>query len=289
MSASASSASGFVAANGHWDVRASLATLTAHLIPGVERLDAEAGRLIRVVTLDGKDLVLEVALGQRGVRWTTDRAADPEAAARFVAWWFDLASEVTLSDAQFAADPVLGAQVVARPGVRITRFTGGFEAAISTVLGQQVSLAAARLFTGRLVEAFGEPVGDELRAFPRAERVAAAGPERLREVVGLTGARARTAHAVAELFADGYELPIGAAAADLAELAALSGIGPWTLDYLAIRATNERDAFPASDAVLRRMLGGAKAAEVTRQSEIWSPHRSYAAGRLWAAAAAAAS
>src|SRR5690606_37321092 len=111
-------------------------------------------------------------------------------------------------------DPIVGELVRARPGLRVIGAVDPFETAVSAVLGQQVSLAAARTFAGRLVAAFGSPGPGGLTVFPTAEALAAAGADGIRTVVGLTGARARTVHALAS-------------AASAGELPGISGGPPW--------------------------------------------------------------
>lgn len=154
--------------------------------------------------------------------------------------------------------------------MRLTLFPDLFEAVLTTVLGQQVSLAAARAILARLVAAYGldTPLG---RAFPTPHRLLTADPESFRETIGVPTARARTARAVAELFAASD--PPG-----LDRLQSLPGIGPWTIQYVAIRGLGHPDVFPLGDAVLRRAL-----ARLTGPTDVaaWSPYRSYAAMRLW--------
>jgi AraC family transcriptional regulator, regulatory protein of adaptative response / DNA-3-methyladenine glycosylase II len=169
-----------------------------------------------------------------------------------------------------------------RPGLRILGYADGFEGAVLTVLGQQVSLAAARTFAGRLVEAFGTAGPGGLRLFPDPDALAAAGPEAVRAAVGLTGARARTVHALAAACADGLRIePGGDHAWIRSRLLALPGIGPWTVEYLAMRALRDPDAFPEGDLALRRALGAGSAQEVRAAGRRWSPLRAYAVFHLW--------
>ncbi|MFE4538758.1 DNA-3-methyladenine glycosylase family protein [Streptomyces scopuliridis] len=157
--------------------------------------------------------------------------------------------------AAIAADTVLGPLMAERPGVRITRFHSAYEAALFTVIGQQVSLAAARLFGSRLIAAYGAEApnrafGGGLRALPAPHVIARQSAEELRARIVLAGACARTVLAIAELFADlgdTENLP------GRATLAAVYGVGPWTRAYLAVRAGTDLDTFPAGDAVPRRV------------------------------------
>jgi AraC family transcriptional regulator of adaptative response / DNA-3-methyladenine glycosylase II len=194
----------------------------------------------------------------------------------------DLDTEPARIAAVLGSDPVAGPLVRLRPGLRILGYADGFEGAVLTVLGQQVSLAAARTFAGRLVEAFGTAGPGGLRLFPDPDALAAAGPEAVRAAVGLTGARARTVHALAAACADGLRIePGGDHAWIRSRLLALPGIGPWTVEYLAMRALRDPDAFPEGDLALRRALGAGSAQEVRAAGRRWSPLRAYAVFHLW--------
>jgi 3-methyladenine DNA glycosylase/8-oxoguanine DNA glycosylase len=137
-----------------------------------------------------------------------------------------------------------------------------------------VSLAAGRTFAGRLVEAFGNPGPDGFVSFPRPAILAAADPEELRSAVGLTSARARTVLALSRAWHDSDGQVCWS------ELLRIPGIGPWTVDYLAVRF-GDRDAFTPGDLVLRRALGGIPAREAEALSEAWRPYRAYALVHLW--------
>jgi len=147
------------------------------------------------------------------------------------------------------------------------------------IIGQQVSLAAARTFAGRLVAAHGAPV-DDLRAFPDAAALARLGPDEIQQCAGLTRARASTLHQAALRWADGPLL----AGLDVGEarrmLLAMPGIGPWTADYLLVRALQHPDAFAPGDLVARRALGLDQRTAAERAAA-WSPYRSYALLHLW--------
>ena len=273
-------------ANGPFDPVAALGTLTAHAVDGLHRLDPDTTELTRWVDVHGGPQLVTVCLDSGGATVSTttrDAGVNDEIAAR-VQHWFDLDTDLTPVNARLGADPVLAEQVRSRPGIRITRFHAPFEAVILTVLGQQVSLAAGRLFAARLIAAYGDdaaPVRQEPghRVFPTPVALTAVPVEELRAVIGLTGTRARTVHAVAAHFA---ETAGDASLPARAELHAVHGIGPWTLDYLAIRASTDADAFPATDAVLRRTLAAISPDTGAERAASWSPYRSYAASRLWA-------
>jgi len=168
--------------------------------------------------------------------------------------------------------------------VSVVGLIGSLKAAVTTVLGQQVSLAAARTFGGRLAAAYGTPGPDGLTVYPSPARLAAVDQVELQAVVRITHARARTLHALAQACADGLVLAPGAT--DVRpRLLALPGIGPWTADYLALRVLADRDAMPVGDLVLRRALGVPTDRDVARVAQSWRPWRAFAAVHLWTARA----
>ncbi|MFS0699684.1 DNA-3-methyladenine glycosylase 2 family protein [Cellulomonas sp. 179-A 4D5 NHS] len=205
--------------------------------------------------------------------------------------WLDLDADPGLIAAALGGDPLLGPLVAARPGLRVPGTTDPFELAVRAVLGQQVSTAAARTIAGRLVAAYGEPGADGLSLFPSPGTLAAVGTPALR-ALGLNEGRASTIGVVARAVADGLRLDPGVDRERVrAELLALPGIGPWTADYVALRALGDPDVFPAGDLILRRALaelpGGAGEPVDVRTAEAraaaWSPWRGYAAQHLWSA------
>lgn len=205
--------------------------------------------------------------------------------------WLDLDADPALVAGAFAGDPLLGPLVAARPGLRVPGTTDPFELAVRAVLGQQVSTSAARTVAGRLVAAFGEPGPGGLSLFPTPDRLAGLATADLREL-GLNTGRAATIGVVAQAVADGLTLDPGADRTHVRNaLLALPGVGPWTADYVALRALGDPDVFPAGDLVLRRALaelpGGAGAPvdvrAATDRAAAWSPWRGYAAQHLWSA------
>jgi AraC family transcriptional regulator of adaptative response / DNA-3-methyladenine glycosylase II len=184
------------------------------------------------------------------------------------------------------ADPLLEPLVATRPGLRVAGAWDGFELAVRAVLGQQVTVAAGRGLAGRIAVRHGiplpRPAGSLERLFPAAETLAAV------ELDGMPAARARALRALAVAVAGGLAIDERQDRESLrAALLELPGIGPWTVEYIAMRALRDPDAFPASDLVLRSALGGISAAQAQRRAEAWRPWRAYAAMHLWAAAAAA--
>jgi AraC family transcriptional regulator, regulatory protein of adaptative response / DNA-3-methyladenine glycosylase II len=182
------------------------------------------------------------------------------------------------ADEHFARDPWLGPLVAARPGLRVPGTVDGGELAVRAVFGQQVSLAAARTLAARMLTAVGdplrEPVGTLTHAWPAPEAIVEYAPS-----LAMPRSRQRAVAALAAALADGLRLEPGADAR--AELLALPGVGPWTAEYVAMRALGDPDAWLPTDLGVRhglaRLGAGAEAAEA------WRPFRAHAVVHLWAA------
>jgi len=193
------------------------------------------------------------------------------------------------------ADPVvinkaLGPLATKRPGLRVPGSFDGFEIAVRAILGQQISVGAARTLAGRLTLRFGSKLATTIpgltHLFPTSQRVARATVCEIGKL-GIIGTRARTLIALARAVASGDLLlgPGRRVEAVLHQLRELPGIGEWTAQYIALRALAWPDAFPHSDLGLRKALGGASPTQVLAQAEKWRPWRSYAALHLWASLA----
>jgi DNA-3-methyladenine glycosylase II len=193
---------------------------------------------------------MEVARVEGGIEVRGD--ADPAVVARV----FDVAHD----PAALGADPLFARA----PGIRVPGAWSGWELAVRAVLGQQVSVAGARKTAEKLVEGLGVD-----GRFPAPEAVAEG------ELPGMPAARARALRALAVAVADGLRLdpPLDVPAARAA-LLALPGFGPWTVEYVAMRALRDPDAWPGSDLWLKRATTGA-------DPERWRPWRAYAAMILW--------
>jgi AraC family transcriptional regulator of adaptative response / DNA-3-methyladenine glycosylase II len=273
----------------HWP--AMLSFLGARAIPGVEEVVGEAYR--RAFALDGAvGTVAVLPLPAGGELLATIRisrvAALPAVVGR-IRRVFDLDADAGAIDAHLSRDRDLAPLVRARPGLRVPGAWDEFEIAVRAVLGQQVSVAAARTIAGRIAAAHGQPVagaGPAL-AFPGPERLAGAPLDGM----GLPRARAAAIAALARAVLEDPSLLRPALELDptVERLAALPGIGAWTAQYVAMRAFREPDAFPASDLGLLRAMarGGARPtpAELLRRAEAWRPWRAYAALHLWNAGA----
>ncbi len=255
--------------------------LASHAVPGIEAIDQATGRYTRVVEGPRHPYLVDLTFDDGGL--TIDSHDDePDEQRRLdalVRHWFDLDSDLDPVNRHLGQDPLLGPLIAARPALRILRHPMPFEAAVGTVLGQQVSVAAARTFGGRLVAAYGSAGPEGWRRFPTPATIRDAEPEELRAAVGLTAARSRTVQAVAAAYASSGGQPLARA-----ELLALPGVGPWTVDYLGVRA-GDPDGFTPGDLVLRRAMGNLDARAAVRRAEAWRPFRAYALFHLWVASA----
>ena len=159
-----------------------------------------------------------------------------------------------------------------------------FEQAVRAIVGQQVTMEAARTIGARIVARYGEAIETPFAAlthlFPSAERLAGADAGDIAGL-GMPRKRAETIVALARAVADGkLRLARGAVAIGRAGLAEIAGIGPWTLEYIALRALGDPDAFPLGDSALRAAFPG----DISKAHEAWRPWRGYAAALLWARA-----
>jgi AraC family transcriptional regulator of adaptative response / DNA-3-methyladenine glycosylase II len=188
-------------------------------------------------------------------------------------------------DDQFLGDPVIGPLVRATRGLRVPGQVDGDETAIRTVVGQQVSVTGARTVTGRLVATYGTPVETDIpgltHLFPSAATLAAIDPEAL----PMPRSRGRALTGLAAALATGdVALDRGADRDDVrAALVGLPGIGPWTADYVAMRALGHPDVFLPTDIGVRNAIAGLghDPAAVIADSDTWRPWRSYALMHLW--------
>jgi AraC family transcriptional regulator, regulatory protein of adaptative response / DNA-3-methyladenine glycosylase II len=257
-----------------------LGFLAARAVAGVEDA-AVVGTYRRVVTTaHGPAVVaLEPGSGQVTARLRLPDLSDAGALVARLRRLLDLDADPAAVDAVLAADPAMAALVATRPGLRVPGAVDGFELAVRAILGQQVSVAGARTLAGRIVQAFGEELAEPeqglTRAFPTPEALADADLDRM----GLTGARSRALRALAaEVAAGRLQLDPGAdRAATRRRLLALPGVGAWTVEYIAMRALADPDAWPETDLVLRRQVAATNA-----QPQRWRPWRAYGALHLWA-------
>jgi AraC family transcriptional regulator of adaptative response / DNA-3-methyladenine glycosylase II len=198
---------------------------------------------------------------------------------------FDLAARPDVIAAALSASPALRAIIAKHPGLRVPGAFDGFELAMRAILGQQVTVKAATTLAGRVAAKYGRAIATPHagldRLAPDAERIA-----KLRDrdltALGILPARARSIIALAKRMEAGLALEPGAEPVPTMQaLVELPGIGPWTTNYIAMRALRSADVFPKEDIVIRKQLGGVTAAEAERMSESFRPWRSYATMYLW--------
>ena len=252
--------------------------MEARAIPGVESVTA--GEYHRNIALNG-------ATGSIAIRHVEGKSwldleiqfPDPRALLRIVERvrrMFDLQADPAQVDRQLARDKTLSPLLRAYPGLRVPGCWDGFELAVRAILGQQVSVKGASTIAGRVAKEFGEPVAGGF-LFPGPETLADADLRR----AGLTEKRASAIGDLARAVIEGDVVLDGSlTTAELEErMTDISGIGPWTAQYVAMRL-GEPDAFPASDLYLR---------DHASSSDQWRPWRAYAAMYLWRASGAKAS
>lgn len=199
---------------------------------------------------------------------------------------FDLDANPSVIEAHLLRDRRLAPLIKAAPGLRIPGTLDGFELALRAVLGQQITVKAATTVFGRFAQFFGEPVETPFpgldRVAPSAEAIADA---RLQQIIerGLTRRRAETVQSLARAVAMGrLKLePSANPEETVAALDDLPGIGPWTIQYISMRALANPDAFPDSDLGLLKALSFKQPAKLAAAAESWRPWRAYAAIHLW--------
>jgi AraC family transcriptional regulator of adaptative response / DNA-3-methyladenine glycosylase II len=233
-----------------------------------------------------------VALGDSGdhiaCRLQLDDWRDLAPAVQRCRRLLDLDADPTAVDEVLAADPALAPLVAERRGLRIAGAVDGAEIAVRAVIGQQISVAGARTLTGALVTKLGKPLtapdGGLTHQFPEPGMLAEADPSSL----GLPAARGRGVVALARAIDTGaISLDPGADRdGTRRRLHDCPGIGPWTADYIAMRALGDPDALLETDAGTRRAcrrLGlPATPGPLRRHAQRWRPWRSYALQHLWA-------
>lgn len=279
-----------------YDWAAMMEFFGARAIDGVEVVTAE--RYLRAIEIDGVQGTVSVApvAGKNALAATIafpNVKALPTIVSR-LRRMFDVGADVRAITAHLKKDARLAQAIKARPGLRVPGAWDPFELAMRAVLGQQITVVAARKLAGKLTALCGTPLSSAVRGlthtFPSAAQVAEADLSGM----GMPGARLRTLSAVAK--AALAERDLFSTAVDLesavARLCALPGIGEWTAQYIALRALHEPDAFPASDVGLLRAMDDhlgrrATAEELLTIAQGWRPWRAYAAQHLWTADAGA--
>jgi AraC family transcriptional regulator of adaptative response / DNA-3-methyladenine glycosylase II len=276
-----------------YDWASVIAFLALRAVPGVEQVSAR--RYARTLSVGGAQGVVVVEPGAgdhlKATLTFPSLSALPAVISR-IRRVFDLTADPQTIDGQLSEDELLAPLVAARPGLRAVGAWDGFELAVRAVLGQQITVVAARGLATRMTAAFGERLAPELEAdglthlFPTPERLAQADVAAL----GMPASRARTLVALAQAAVRDPSLfaPRGSLEEAVARLRDLPGIGEWTAQYIAMRELREPDAFPPGDIGLLRALAdphGARptSAALMARAEAWRPWRAYAALHLWAA------
>jgi AraC family transcriptional regulator, regulatory protein of adaptative response / DNA-3-methyladenine glycosylase II len=272
-----------------------LGFLHARAIPGVEVV--ESGRYLRTVEVDGAIGSIAVTHLPKqqslaiSIRFPNVKSLPPIVAR--VRRLFDLGADIETIDEHLSADPALARLVAQNPGLRAPGGWDGFEIAVRAILGQQISVIAARRLAGELVQRHGRTVPLSFRIHPALSRVFPVA-KRLASVssigLGMPAARLATLKATAEAAVADPNLfrPFGAIDETIGRLKSIRGIGEWTAQYIALRAVREMDAFPATDIGLLRGAASLDGTTVTPanllgRAECWRPWRAYAAQHLWAA------
>lgn len=279
-------------------VDALLEFLERRAIAGIEQVDRARGSIRRTLRLvqQGQPFEgwLEVVFDPQRpqLRLSLSEGLVPATASvlPLVRRWLDLDADPVQIDAALATLPAHACRL---PGVRLPGCVDRFELAVRAVLGQQVTVAAARTLAGRFVERFGTPLSGPApegltRLFPEPGQIAAA----TRDDIARLGIIARRADALRGLAEAWQRLLINQPQATheqaQQELIALPGLGPWTASYMLMRMWSWPDAFLPGDVVLRKQLARPgeplpSAKQVLERSQAWQPYRSYAVMRLWRA------
>lgn len=235
------------------------------LIPQLERV--EPGRFVRRV--GKREVAVDFDAARSRLLVTADGRVKTAEVVRHVSRLFAVDHDASMLPSAFKRDASLGPRMKAVPGMRPLGTWSPFELCARTVIGQQVTVAAAGTLMRRLVERCGEVTPSCVLGADLSN-------------MGMPGRRVETirhlARAVLEERVD-FELPWKSVDA---ALSTLPGFGPWTRAYLGIRLGRDPDAFPETDLGLIRAAGAASPAELLKRAEAWRPFRAYAATYLWA-------
>ncbi|HEV2012274.1 MAG TPA: AlkA N-terminal domain-containing protein [Candidatus Dormibacteraeota bacterium] len=262
--------------------------LRTRAVPGVAEANGRAYRRTLRLARGAAIVALEPVNGHIQCTLKLESMADLTSAVRQCRRLLDLDADPLSVVEVLSQDRRLSPIVKKRPGLRAPGAVDGTELAIQAILGQQVSLAAARTLTSRLVTAHGDliKIADPTltHLFPCPDAIAAADLSKL----GVPQTRRATLHALAGAVAGGtLVLDPGADRAETYQrLLAVPGIGEWTAGYILMRALGDPDTFLPSDLGIKKAsarLGlGDKARTVSERAAAWRPWRTYATHHLWA-------
>jgi AraC family transcriptional regulator of adaptative response / DNA-3-methyladenine glycosylase II len=274
-----------------YDFASLLAFFKGRALPGIEVVDdesysrvfgpAQTPGWLRLSAWPGKENALRLQLH-------CPQPAQMLSVVTRIRRMFDLDAEPQAIAAALQSTPHLRPLLRKRPGLRLPGSWDGFEVAVRAILGQQVTVAAARTLASRVVHRFGEPLATPVAPgleclFPTPEVLAGADLS----AMGITGARSESIRGVARALLDGrVDFRVEQSLDEfVARWVALPGIGEWTAHYMAMRGLSHPDAFPAADLILRRAASpdgstlSTKA--LTQLAEAWRPWRAYAVMHLW--------
>jgi len=270
------------------DAEGLVAFLGARAVPGVEEVHDGAYRRSLRLPHGAGVVELRPTDGYVHARYRLADLRDLGAAMQRSRALLDLDSDPHSVTEVLANDSLIGQLVSGAPGRRVPGAVDGHELGVRAVLGQQISIRGASTLAGRLAASHGEelerPLGTVTHVFPSAEVLAEVDPAKLampvarrRALLGLVGAIAGE-HLAIDAGADRVEAR--------RRLLALPGIGPWTVEYISMRALRDPDAFLASDLgvrhALERLGQGGEPGAATTLAERWRPYRAYAVQHLWA-------
>jgi AraC family transcriptional regulator, regulatory protein of adaptative response / DNA-3-methyladenine glycosylase II len=266
-----------------YDYDALLHFLARRAIAGVEYIHGDIYR--RTFVLDGEPGWLEVQPHASNALTLRVESVGParllQVASR-VRRIFDLDADPLAINSSLKRDPLLARLVKTRPGLRVAGAWDGFELGVRGILGQQVSVAGASTLTARVAARFGHPVPFQVEGleyiFPGADELVSADLK-----IGIPAARAEAIREFARAVASEAIVFDGRqdAAQCIEQLCDIRGLGPWTAQYIAMRALSDPDACPSGDLALLRATGMKTTTELERHSERWRPWRAYAAMHLW--------
>lgn len=267
-----------------FDGHSLLGWFAARAVAGVE--DVSNTRLVRTLSLPHGPAIVSLEPAEDHVLAVLQlhSVADLGTVVARLRRLFDLDADPATVAERLAVDPTMAALVRARPGLRVPGAVDGPEVVVRAVLGQQISVAGAATAAARLARLAGDPAPTNdhglTHLFPRPERLAALDPA----VLGMPAARARALVEVAGLLASGtLDVGIGADRSEVrARLLAVRGIGPWTADYIVLRALGDPDVLLQGDLIVRRRAQDLGLPEdLERWSRPLSPWRSYVTHHLW--------
>ena len=274
-----------------YDFGSLLTFLRGRALPGIELVDdesysrvfgpAEAPGWLRLSVWPNEEHALRLQLH-------CPQPAQMLAVVTRIRRMFDLDADPQAISEGLTTTPHVRPLLRKRPGLRLPGSWDGFEVAVRAILGQQVSVAAARTLASRIVQHYGVPLPVAIapgleRLFPTPDMLADANLRAL----GITTARAESIRGVARAVLDGrVDFRVEQSLDEFVERwVALSGIGEWTAHYMAMRALSHPDAFPAADLILRRAASRGEemlsTKALTTLAEAWRPWRAYAVIHLW--------